>query len=127
MPVYDLECTKCKKISEMILSIEEHEKPQYCSCGSKLKPIITAGSINCANEDAEWIRSVTEVVNKDGGPHCQRFLKNPTRANYKKWMKGEGIRHRENGEDWRPPPVNEKKLLEEVLEKDARRRAITVR
>ena len=61
---------------------------------------------NLANESPDWIKSIREVVEKGSDkPHCQEFLKNPTRDNYKKWMKGEGLRHLEAGEKpGRPTP-----------------------
>ena len=55
--------------------------------------------MNCANDDAEWIRSIRDVVDKDSkNPVTREFLQNPTRHNYKRWMKTEGVRHMEPGE-----------------------------
>lgn len=107
MPVYDFECTKCANIEEHIADYDRYT--WFCSkCGADMVRIISVSGPNCANEDAEWIRSVREVVDKEGGPASQRFLKNPTRANYKKWMKAEGLRPFEPGEkpkrpeEWKP-------------------------
>jgi putative FmdB family regulatory protein len=127
MPVYDFECTKCGEVKEVILfdvNINEQECP---ICSGTAKKIISAGGTNCFNEDADWIRSITEVVDKDGGRHCQEFLKRPTRANYKKWMKKEGVRHREDGEPLKPPPVDEGRLLKKTMERHMRRSSLTVR
>jgi putative FmdB family regulatory protein len=37
MPLYDYECTDCKKISTVVLSLKEHEKGKVTcpKCGSK--------------------------------------------------------------------------------------------
>ena len=49
--------------------------------------------------DAPWISTVLEVVEKGSDkPHCNEFLKHPTRANYNTWKNKEGVRHLEQGE-----------------------------
>ena len=128
MPLYDFECPKCGSIHEAIEPMDVKHRP--CSapgCRGRAKKIISAGGVNCANEDAAWIRSVREVVDKDGGVHCQAFLKDPTRANYKAWMKGEGLRPLERGEEKsRPVPVDEGRLTRKVIERHRQRCTIEV-
>lgn len=91
-PIYDFECTECHNIGERIESIQTNTA--ICSkCGSKSKKIISASGIFTANEDTPWIRTVLDVVSKDdNAPHVVAFRKNPTRSNYKAWMKVEGLR-----------------------------------
>jgi hypothetical protein len=88
--------------------------------------IITASGQFCVNEDADWIRSIREVVDKEGGVSSQRFLQDPTRQNYKKWMKDTGIRPMESGEKMKPPPVDEKKLTESVMKMRQKRNKLTI-
>lgn len=79
-----------------------------------------------ANEDAPWIRSVLEVVDKDSTkPHVVAFRENPTRTNYNLWMKGEGLRPLENGEKRRKED-NTEKAVEYLLKKRYERRAISI-
>ena len=96
MPLYDYECLSCKTVFEKLAGVNE---TVYCpNCDFESKRLISVPGVNCSNDDAEWIRSVTEVVDKEGGPAAQQFLKNPTRTNYKAWMRAEGLRHWEKGE-----------------------------
>jgi len=61
--------------------------------------ILSWGGMNVFREEAPWLNSVLDVVAKDSDkPHTKAFLAEPTRTNYKKWMKAEGIRPLENGE-----------------------------
>jgi len=126
MPVYDQECQKCGKIFERICSINEDKIP--CpDCGSQAHRIISARGHFCANEDAEWIRSVREVIDSDNPlPAAQRFLKEPTRANYKRWMKAQGLRPLENNERIKPEPFNEKRHFEKVMQAQRKKRRITI-
>ncbi|MDQ7833688.1 MAG: hypothetical protein RDU30_18325 [Desulfovibrionaceae bacterium] len=53
-------------------------------------------------DDADWIASVTRVVDKDNpAPHVRAFLAHPCRAAYRAWMRGEGLRPLEPGEETR--------------------------
>jgi len=98
MPCYDYLCNSCKHISEEIqpIKVTEIECP---NCGAVAHRIISVPGVNTFNDDASWIRSVVEVVDKDSKePHVVEFRRNPTRANYKRWMKLEGLRPLENNE-----------------------------
>jgi len=100
MPMYDFECKQCGVVEEKFYTISDLTNKSECECGGEMHRIFTIGhGAITHNDNAEWIRTVTDVVDKDPNkPHCQEFLKNPTRSNYKKWMKGEGIRPMEKGE-----------------------------
>ena len=98
MPVFDYKCKYCDYIVEQIqhYSVREVECPV---CGNQAERIISVSKVNTSNDDASWIRSVVEVVDKDSKePHVVEFRRNPTRANYKRWMKLEGLRPLENNE-----------------------------
>lgn len=95
--LFDYECPSCQVIEERM--VMAHDEAVTCEkCGSQMtKVFVSAGSR--LPDDAAWIRSVLEVVNKDSvKPHTREFIMNPTRENYRKWMKAEGIRPLESGE-----------------------------
>lgn len=121
----DYECLVCGHVFE---TMAYDDATVYCrKCGSYTKRLISVPGVNTANQDAEWIRSVREVVDKDGGPHCREFLKNPTRENLHTWMKVEGVRHFEQGEPIKPPPVDMERLTREVVMRDRERNRLEVR
>jgi len=126
-PIFDHECKSCQHIFESIQPVdcEEINCPE---CGGKAKRIISCSGQNCANEDAGWIRSVLEVVDKESNaPHVRRFLKDPTRSNYKAWMKGEGIRPLENGEGKRKPrEIDHKAMADKIMRMRHERRRIDI-
>lgn len=114
--IRDFECYHCAHIQEIVT--DHNREYILCpKCQGTAHKIISLGKINCSNEDAEWLRSVTEVVDKEGGPASREFVKNPTRTNYKKWMKSEGIRPFEPGERPPKPEVNERAIREEVMKR----------
>ena len=124
MILYDYECKLCGHIFE---KLSTENSIVYCEmCEGYTKRLISAPGGTNANQDADWIRSVCEVVDKNGGAHCQEFLKRPTRDNLNKWMKKEGIRHFEQGEPIRHAPVNTRGIEREVLEKARKRDRIEI-
>lgn len=106
MPAYDFECQKCGDIAEHVYRIADCPEELRCDrCGGTAKKIISIGGQNIFREEAPWLNSVLEVVDKDPSKtHCRAFLNEPTRANYKRWMKGERIRPLEPGEEKRRRP-----------------------
>jgi len=130
MPIYDYECEACGYTWESFVSVDEtvidcvNER-----CGGKAKRLLGVPGVNVANQDSPWIRSVLEVVEKNSGkPHCEEFLKNPTRKNYQNWMKAEGLRHLEPGEKAGRPDgaAIHRKITDEVYDKHRRRNAIEI-
>jgi putative FmdB family regulatory protein len=114
-PVYDYQCSECEHTHEAIAMYDEIER-NCTKCGQKAKRIISLSGVNTANDDAPWIRSVLDVVDKESkAPHVAEFVKNPTRANYKRWMKGEGLRHCEPGEEHRRPQEPDTSGLDKQL------------
>jgi putative FmdB family regulatory protein len=131
MPIYDFKC-KHEHYTEAIAGYDE--KTIKCSrCGAEAHRIVSLTGVNCINEDAGWLKSVLEVVDKKSNrPWCKEFLKNPTRSNYKRWMRGEGIRPVEEGE-WNRPIYAERqekereaKINDQIMKKRYERKRITV-
>ena len=125
MPLYEMQCEdrSCNLEFETIAGIDEMvECPR---CGFSCKRLITASGVNTANQDADWIRSVTEVVDKDSPkPETREFLRRPTRENMHKWMKAEGIRHYDRGEGIsRPPKSDMSEVHDHVLREYQERNA----
>lgn len=105
MPIYDIECKECGNGFEVIEPVDA-PSPRACpQCGGAARRIISASGCFTGNNDAAWVRSVTEVVAKgeDADHHDRRFLKSgKTKADLKEWMKAKGLRHLENGEPRKP-------------------------
>jgi hypothetical protein len=78
-------------------------------------------------ENPSWMYKTLEVVNKDGGRHCQEFLKNPNRDNYKGWLNGEGLRPLEEGESMKRKKVDNSGLRAKVKEKFYKDSSITIK
>jgi len=125
--IRDFECYNCGHVHEEIVDSEK-EYVLCPKCASTSRKIISVGSVYTANEDAEWLRSVTEVVDKDGGPASQTFLRNPTRTNYRRWMKENNLRPFEPGEKPKKPErPPESQIRREVMEKYRKRNSLEIR
>ena len=98
MPIYNFKCHDCGREVERIVNHDIYSID--CTCGNfSIRQFSPPGRHDGNIEDPAWLRSVLAVVDKNPHkPHCQEFLQNPTRENYKKWMAKEGIRHLEDGE-----------------------------
>ena len=129
MPIYDFECRKCGHIQEVFTSMSNCNRSVVCiQCGGRSKHIITMSGVHLGNEDAQgWVKSVLEVVDKDNkAPHVQNFIKDPTRKNYKAWMKGEGLRPLEPGERTKPKPRDYSKFGEKLFRRHQQRNRIEI-
>ena len=126
-PAYDFHCDACDFDVEHVCKMADRPSTIGCpSCGGNMNQVPSLPAV--LGDEAAWLKSVTEVVNKDGGPHCQRFLKDPSRSNYRAWMKGENLRPMEPGEQtWKKPPKRDRrKVVNEVMKMRQQRKAITV-
>ena len=124
MILYDYKCKGCDYVFE---SLVPENTIIYCpKCGFNTTRLISVPGGTNANQDAKWIRSVLEVVDKDGSRAAQEFHKRPTRDNLKTWMKEDGVRHFEQGEPIKPDPVDTSKIDKEVWEKYQKRHRIEV-
>ncbi|MBU4317095.1 MAG: zinc ribbon domain-containing protein [Proteobacteria bacterium] len=128
MPIYDHLCKNCETVTESIQPIEK--KSIKCpACGNRAVRIISCNGVYTSNDDATWLKSVRDVVEKNSGkPHAEEFLKNPTRTNLKNWMDKENLRNLEPGEGekepkpWKP----DARFTDQLMQKHRERNAITV-
>jgi putative FmdB family regulatory protein len=50
MPIYDLQCTKCKrKQKDMAIKLADYDKPIKCKCGAEMERVIFSHPVqfNC--------------------------------------------------------------------------------
>ena len=128
LPIYEMRCPGCGHEFEAIAKVDE--VLLACpKCKNELAVRVPAvRGPNCFNDSAGWLPSVLEVVEKDSTkPHVQAFLKDPTRANYKAWMKGEGIRPLENGEKHEKFKLDVDRHASLVMKEKIRRERLEVR
>lgn len=132
MPLYDFECPS-KHVTERVAHAKQ-KKIRCPKCGKTARRIISASGQYLGNQDASWLKSVLDVVDRENpAPHVQAFVKNPTRSNYKAWMKGEGIRPMDHTEGGAPPrahkpePVDMSRVHREVMERFRERNRVEVR
>ena len=119
MPLYDFACRQCGCVFEAMAAMDGGDMP--CPCGGLAARLVSVGGGYRA--DADWIASVTAVVEKDSAkPHVRAFLADPSRANYRRWMRGEGIRPMEPGDFRRAPDGRAERARRETLERFAARR-----
>ena len=136
MPIYDYECASCGHFDRDVLARMEEQFLKCSKCQGVTERIISLSGVHCANEDADWIRSVTEVVDKED-KSCrasQEFLKSPTRTNYKRWMDAKGLRHLENHHGGPPPAfdrskqtVDMERINRKVMERRRKRETLEIR
>jgi len=128
MPLYDMECEGCGEIYEVFTGPED--KTGICNiCGGVSHRVyLKFGGLH---ESPNWMKDTIQVVNPDGGRHCQEFMNEPNRKNYKNWLKGEGLRPIEEGEKLRKPDPNERKKWKKemhgkIMDNFKKRESITV-
>jgi hypothetical protein len=129
--IYDFEC-RSHHVTEHLVH-PERKKVDCSVCGKVAKRIISVTGQYMGNQDAPWLKSTLEVVDRSNpAPHVQAFVKNPTRANYKAWMKREGIRPMDHSEHGGPPiarkpdAVGLSRVYREVINKYRERNSITI-
>lgn len=100
MPLYDYECERCGFVFEDIARMDDSALKPCPLCPGLCQRLMSFGrGENVFRDEAPWIRSVLTVVAKDSRkPHTREFLSNPTRSNYEKWLKAEGLRPYDPGE-----------------------------
>ena len=131
MPLYDYECDRCGHIWEVIEGYEP-ENNRHCPICQKLEVhrIISQTGQYCGNQDAPWLKSANEVVDKDSrDPVDIEFRKNPTRRNRERWMKHHGLIEYEPGMRFKPEerdPGNDPKITRYLMENLAKRRKIEI-
>ena len=127
MPIYDYLCDKCKRIHERIENPDNDDSKSCPYCGdSGSHRIISASGQYCGNQDAAWLKSTTEVVGTETR-EGREFKANPTRDNYKAWLKVTGLRPLERNERVKPEPKDLTRLNEAVMRAHQKRKSITLR
>jgi len=122
--VSDFSCSACGSIEEHI--VERGVETLPCQCGNEAHRIITFGR-TVFREEAPWIRTVLEVVAKDTSlPETQRFLAEPTRSNYHRWMKENHLRPLDDGEKVDRFELDVPKHAEEIMKMRYERRKIEI-
>ena len=124
--IHDHECCLCGHSFEALVEWDEYviicEK-----CGSEAKRVYKSFN-GIENNSPAWLKDVIEVVDKDSGEaHCDDFVKNPTKANYKAWMKGSGLRPMEQGESMKLKKRDTSKIRKRVMENFKSRNTVEVR
>ena len=130
MPIYDRECYDCNHSWEVIEAVDAPQESLCPRCGGTARRIISASGPNCANQDSAWIRTVTDVVDKSATATAvdREFVRNPTRENYRMWMKSRGLRPLEPGEGpTKPKPPDMGRITRDIWRKDCERNRIEVR
>lgn len=125
--IKDYQCSQCQRITEHYVKTPPPETTTCPHCDGIAEKIITMNLT--APVDAGWINSVLEVVDKHSDkPHCKEFLNHPTRANYKNWMKGEGLRPLEPGEKRAKPnkQARKERIKHQLKMKQREREAVSI-
>ncbi|MHC1713532.1 MAG: zinc ribbon domain-containing protein [Solidesulfovibrio sp.] len=120
MPLYDFECRECGRFFEALAAMDADDG--RCACGAAARRLVSVGS--AYRDDADWLESVTAVVEKGSDKsHVRAFLADPSRTNYRRWMRGEGLRPMEAGEP-RPSPAKAGEVHREIWERFKARRGL---
>lgn len=99
MPAYDMECNECQLQYEVVAGPDDKEGICPLCDATARRIYLTIGSIRTSDDGGNHYKEILEIVDKDGGQHCQDFLKNPNRGTYEAWTKGAGVRPLERGEE----------------------------
>ena len=119
MPLYDFTCRVCGRTFEVLAALDGDE--EICACGGSARRLVSVGRGYRA--DGDWLASVAAVAEKDSDkPHVRAFVAEPSRANYRRFLRGEGIRPQESGEERGRRPDPGPALSREVLERHKARR-----
>lgn len=124
MPLYDNQCHQCDYIYEAVAKCDENVLCCPICGGESRRVYLSMRGIKHSHPD--YLKEVLEVVDKEGASHCQKFLKYPTRANYKSWMKGENIRHIDPGEKLIKPERDKDKIARKLVNKLKQRESIQI-
>ena len=133
MPLFQYDCWNCDHSEEMIF-VGPSDPEELFDCPkckgipgehpSKMRRVIVSNRTDINLVDSPWIKSISEVVNKN--PHTQKredreFLRSPTRKNYHNWKRANGLRHMDSGEQGLPNKPDYKGRLDRIKGKLKRR------
>jgi len=100
MPIYNFSCAICGMEEERIADFDTEIMPCEFCCGESYKQFSFGQSFE-VREDAPWIRTVLDVVDKEScDPTDRRFISEPNRGNYHAWMRHHNLRPFENSRDF---------------------------
>ena len=126
MPLFQYDCWNCDHSEEMIfVGASDPEELFDCpKCYASMRRVIVSDRTDDNLVDSPWIKSISEVVNKN--PHTQKredreFLRSPTRKNYHNWKRANNLRHMDSGEQGLPNKPDYKGRLERIKGKLKRR------
>jgi hypothetical protein len=125
----DFEC-RSGHVTEVL--VHWKQKKITCRCGKTAKRIISVSGQYAGNQDAPWIKSVLDVVDREStNKHTREFIRNPNRKNYHAWLKGEGIKpvdYTEHGgpPTYKNPPLDMTNHHKEVIRRAMERRRIEI-
>ena len=128
-PIYEVRCELCGQEYEVLTGLDNRSTScRFCGTGTTER-IPSVRGPNCSNENAGWLRSVLEVVEKDsiGKPHVAEFLRDPNRRTYKAWMKGEGLRPLEPGEKHKKEDIDISRHADKLMQMRQERNRIHIR
>jgi len=123
--MHDYHCNYCNNTFEDYVEWDQY-KVVCPTCGeTAVRVYVNFKGIK--NTSPTWMKDTLKVVDKEGGPHCQEFLKHQNRDTYNNWMKGEGLRPIEQGEKLAKPVIDTSGIRKKVKEKFVKDNSITVR
>lgn len=127
MPVYQYRCESCGYVFDDISTYALRKAEQPCPvCQGTARYVFSVGNVDLESERPGWLKSVTEVVDPDGGHVHREFIKNPTRENYRSWLNVTGLRHKEEGEPRKPPKPDTTRLRRLMVESHIKRHRIEI-
>ena len=116
MPIYEFSCPICDNREDRFVWPGFEWVP--CSrCQGDMRKQFSFGQSQPIQENANWLPSVLEVVDKESNDPVDRaFLKDPTRTNYKNWMRHHNLRPLENERGGPPTAKNPKHDLKSITD-----------
>ncbi len=127
MPLYIFSCPICGLEDERIVDYDTKIMPcEFCQ-GESYQQFSFGQSFE-VRDDAPWIRSVLEVVDKESHDVVDRqFIDTPDRRNYQRWMKHHKLVPFENERDFpKRQPENIEAMTHELLKMKAARERIEI-
>lgn len=128
MPLYDYECQACDHVHERIERPDDMDLKECPACGmTEARRIISCGEVYTGNQDATWLKSVTDVIGAETR-EGREAIANPTRDNIRRWQQKIGVRHLEPGEKGGPnrPKRDMNKVYHRLAERSRKRMSLTV-
>ncbi len=126
-PLYNFSCPICGLVDERIVDYDTQISPcEFCQ-GEAAKQFSFGQSFE-VREDAPWLKSVIDVVDKESVDLIdRRFIDQPNRKNYQNWMRHHNLRPFENERDFpKRQPENIEVITHELLQMKTARERIEI-